>query len=73
MVTPTDFANHNPNCNYCQHCMRPDGSMVSFAEEKQQLTAFIIRTQGFAFTVAENMALANMQQQPAWQKYFKEI
>lgn len=53
--------------------MRPDGSMVSFAEEKQQLTAFIIRTQGFAFTVAENMALANMQQQPAWQKYFKEI
>ena len=66
----TDFAMHDEAKDYCVHCARPDGSMQSFEEKRDNLTGFIVKTQGLdqgvAFKAAENM----MKKLPAWSGYF---
>ena len=57
---------HNNSKDYCIHCARPDGSMQSFDEKKEDMTDFIIKTQGLAREVAENAALSMMKKLTAW-------
>lgn len=66
MKESADFAMGDTEKDYCVHCARPDGTMQSYKEKLDSLTAFIIRTQGLdkqaAVTAARNM----MARLPAW-------
>ena len=66
----TDFAANDPNKDYCVHCARPDGEMQSFEEKKENLTQFIVKSQGFDENAARKIAENMMRKLPAWQKYF---
>lgn len=60
----------DPTKDYCVHCARPDGSMQSFDEEREGLTAFIVKTQGLDVDVALRAAEDMMRKLPAWQGHF---
>lgn len=66
MNDPSDFAMGDTRKDYCKYCARPDGSMQSYDEKKQGLTAFIIKTQGLDASAAESAAAAMMAKLPAW-------
>ncbi|GHV39971.1 AraC family transcriptional regulator [Spirochaetia bacterium] len=70
MNDPAEFACGDTNKDYCVHCARPDGSMQSFEEKRQGLTAFIVKTQGFDETVALEAAESMMKKLPAWTAHF---
>ncbi len=54
----SDFAANDPSKDYCVHCSRPDGEMQSFEKKEENLTKFIVRTQGFDESVARKIAEA---------------
>ena len=70
MKKASEFAMGDESKDYCVYCSRPDGTMQSFEEKKENLTMFIIRTQGLSKDVAENAALAMMRKLPAWESNF---
>ena len=52
--------------DYCRHCARPDGTMQSYNEKLDSLTAFIVKTQGLDETAARNATRDMMSHLPAW-------
>ena len=72
MNKAADFAMNDESKDYCIHCARPDGSMQSFEEKKENMTDFIIKTQGLAHEAAESAALSMMKKLPAWESNFAE-
>lgn len=70
MEKAADFAGNDLEKDYCIHCSRPNGEMQSFSEKKENLTKFIVRTQGFANNAAEKIAENMMRKLPAWKEYF---
>ena len=70
MKSAPDFAMGDENKDYCVHCARPDGSMQSFEEKKENMTNFIIKTQGLAREAAEGAALSMMKKLPVWESNF---
>jgi len=70
MKKAEDFAMGDENKDYCIYCARPDGTMQSFEEKKENLTMFIIKTQGLSKEVAESAALSMMKKLPAWESRF---
>ena len=70
MKDASEFAMNDTGKDYCVYCARPDGSMQSFEEKKEGLTAFIIKTQGIDPAVAAGAAEAMMRKLPAWKAYF---
>jgi len=70
MENISDFAANDQSKDYCVHCSRPDGEMQSFEEKKENLTQFIVRTQGFDESAAGKIAENMMRKLPAWKKYF---
>lgn len=66
MNTPSEFVMGDTSKDYCVHCARQDGSMQSFEEKRLSLTDFIVRTQGFDRTAAQEVAEAMMKKLPAW-------
>ena len=67
-----DFAMGDASKDYCVHCANEDGSMHSFAEQKECMIGFIIKTQGLAYEAAERAALSMMKKLPAWKNSFAE-
>jgi hypothetical protein len=70
MNNTSDFAMNDESKDYCIHCARPDGAMQTFNEKKENLTNFIIQTQGLPREAAENAALSMMKNLPAWKNHF---
>ena len=70
MKNASDFAMGDESKDYCVYCARPDGTMQSFDEKKENLTMFIIKTQGLAREAAESAALSMMRKLPAWEDHF---
>lgn len=70
MEKTSGFAANDQNKDYCVHCSRPDGEMQSFEEKKENLTKFIVRTQGFDESAAGKIAENMMRKLPAWKNYF---
>jgi len=70
MNNAADFAMNDESKDYCLYCARPDGTMHSFEEKKEDLTMFIIKTQGLSAEVAESTALSMMRKLPAWENRF---
>ena len=70
MKKKEEFAMGDESKDYCVYCARPDGSMQSFEEKKENLTMFIVRTQGLSKEVAESAALSMMRKLPAWESRF---
>ena len=70
MNKASDFAMNDESRDYCVHCARKDGSMQNFEEKKENLTGFIIKTQGLAREAAEGAALSMMKKLPAWKSNF---
>jgi hypothetical protein len=68
MKEPADFAMGDIKKDYCVHCMRPDGTMQSYEEKRDSLTAFIIKTQGMDRLAANNAAGNMMARLPAWRE-----
>lgn len=66
MQKAEDFAMADKTKDYCRFCARTDGTMQSFEEKLESLTAFIIKTQGLAESVATESARSMMQKLPAW-------
>ena len=67
-----DFAMKDTSRDYCVHCARPDGAMQSFEEKWENMTDFIIKTQGLDKNVARNTAKSMMKKLPAWSGFFTE-
>lgn len=66
MNNPADYAMGDESKDYCIHCARPDGSMQSYEERLQGMTAFIIKTQGLDEKAALEAARHMMAKLPAW-------
>ncbi len=66
MQTPDDFALGDVTKPYCRHCVREDGSMQSYEEKVEALTAFVIETQGFAKAAARDSVKGMLTKLPAW-------
>lgn len=67
MKESADFAMGDTEKDYCMHCARPDGTMQSYEEKLDSLTAFVVRTQGLDESAARSTARAMMARLPAWE------
>ena len=63
-----DHAMGDPTKDYCLHCARPDGSMVSREEARMGLTAFMVKTQGIDEIAAQAAVEELMAKLPAWKE-----
>jgi hypothetical protein len=68
MNNPSDFAMSDESKDYCLYCCNPDGSMQSYEEKHQGMTAFIIKTQGLDEKTARSTAQNMMAKLPAWKE-----
>jgi hypothetical protein len=68
MSKPEDYAVGDTSKDYCVHCARPDGAMVSRDEARVGLTAFMVKTQGIDETAALNAVDELMARLPAWKE-----
>ena len=66
MKSSDDFALGDTNKNYCKFCCRTDGSMQSYEEKLESMTAFIVKTQGSDNNSAKKVAKDMMAKLPAW-------
>jgi hypothetical protein len=66
MKETADFAMGDTKKDYCVHCARPDGTMQSYAEKLESMTAFIIKTQGLDSLAAAKAAQNMMARLSAW-------
>lgn len=66
MAAREDFAMGDDSKDYCRRCARPDGTMQSYLEKLDSLTAFIMRTQGLDPGPARKAAAQMMERLPAW-------
>lgn len=66
METPEDYAMGDTSKDYCRHCARPDGTMQSYEEKKQNFIQFVVRTQGLDERAAEGVVETIMKNLPAW-------
>jgi hypothetical protein len=66
MKQPSDFAMGDIEKEYCKYCARADGSMQSYAEKLDSLTAFLIRTQGMDKKAASIIARNMLWKLPVW-------
>jgi hypothetical protein len=66
MTKPEDFPLRDESKNYCVYCARPDGTMQSYPEKLEGMTAFLIRTQGLDGGAARETAARLMAKLPAW-------
>ncbi len=64
-----DFAMGDMKKDYCLHCARPDGTMQSYEEKLDSMSAFIVRTQGLDKQVAVTAARKMMAKLPAWKEH----
>lgn len=64
----SDYAMNDPMNDYCRYCARPDGSMQSFEEKLESMTAYIIKTEGIDASEARDLALNAMADLPAWRQ-----
>ncbi|MBN1983584.1 MAG: zinc ribbon domain-containing protein [Chitinivibrionales bacterium] len=69
MTKDDDFALKDRSKNFCTNCMRPDGTMQNYEEKLQNLTEFIIKTQGLAEEKAHEAAKQMMANLPAWKNH----
>jgi hypothetical protein len=67
MEKPEDHAGGDESKDYCVHCARPDGSMQSYEEKLESMTAFIVRTEGLQEDSAKDKARQSLAGQRAWQ------
>ncbi|VDG20412.1 AraC family transcriptional regulator [Lactobacillus brevis] [Lactiplantibacillus mudanjiangensis] len=72
MRQASDFAQGNPDLDYCKYCTRPDGRMCSFEENQHRLVNLMVKTQGLDRAVAVAQVDASMRQLPAWQAHYQE-
>jgi hypothetical protein len=70
MKKSSEFAMGDEGKDYCIYCARSDGSMQSFEEKKENMTDFIVKTQGLAREPAESAAISMMKKLPAWESHF---
>ncbi len=68
MSEPEDHAGADESKNYCLHCARPDGSMVTRDEARAGLTAFMVKTQGIDESTAGAAVEELMAGLPAWRE-----
>ena len=68
MNEPTDFAMNDESKDYCRYCCNADGSMQSYEEKLEGMTAFIVKTQGLDEEAARSAAQRMMAKLPAWKK-----
>ncbi len=68
MNTPEDHAVGDMSKDYCVHCARPDGTMVSREEARVGLTAFMVKTQGIDEIAAGTAVDELMTRLPAWRE-----
>lgn len=68
MKEAADFPQGDTTKDYCVHCSRSDGSMQSYEEKLESLSAFIVRTQGLDAQAARETARAMMAKLPAWKE-----
>ena len=66
MREAADFAQGDVTKDYCVYCARPDGSMQSYEEKLEGMSAFLVRTQGLDAQAATETARAMMAKLPAW-------
>jgi len=66
MTRPDQHAMGDVSRDYCVYCTRADGSMQSYAEKLESMTAFIVKTQGFDEKAARGTAREMMAKLPAW-------
>jgi hypothetical protein len=66
MEKAADHAMGDETKGYCLHCARPDGTMKSYQEALDFMSAFIVRTEGRNEEAAREKARAWMARQPAW-------
>ncbi len=68
MNKPQDHAVGDVSKDYCVHCARPDGTMVSREEARVGLTAFMVKTQGIDEISAMGAVDELMAALPAWKE-----
>lgn len=66
MTKPEDHAMGDPSRDYCLHCARPDGTMRSYEEALEGMTAFMMRSQGLAESAARAAVVQALSRLPAW-------
>jgi hypothetical protein len=66
MLKTSDYAAGDTNKDYCRHCSRPDGAMMTYEERRDSFVEFIMSTQGFDRAGASLMAESLMRELPAW-------
>jgi hypothetical protein len=66
LSAPEDHAMGDPAKDYCVHCARADGTMVSRDEARRGLIAFMVKTQGIDEAAAERAVDQLMAELPAW-------
>lgn len=68
MESPRDYPEEDTTKPYCRHCARPDGRMQSYEEKRENLTRFVVNTQGLEQTAARRVAETMMRDLPAWRE-----
>lgn len=68
MKAQNEYAMGDETKDYCIYCAKEDGSMQSYDEKLESMTAFIVKTQGITKAAASDAAKSMMSNLPAWKK-----
>jgi uncharacterized glyoxalase superfamily protein PhnB len=66
MLKPEDHGAGKPSSLYCVHCFNSDGSLKTYEEVCQGMTAFMIMSQKMDRATAKRSAKEYMAKMPAW-------
>jgi hypothetical protein len=61
-----DYPLGDQSKDYCVHCARADGTLKSYHEALEGMSAFIAKTQGLEPEAARQTARGAMAKMPAW-------
>lgn len=61
-----DYPGGDTSKEYCRYCARPDGTMRSYDEALEGMSAFMVKTQGLDPAAARETVRSILAKLPAW-------
>jgi len=70
MKTPSEHALNDESKDYCSLCANPDGSMHTFEQKVESMTAYLVKSKGMDRKDAAKLVSSLLAKLPAWKDRF---
>ena len=72
LTKPEHYPQGDDSKDYCCHCARSDGSMLSYNQALDKMADFLEQSQGLESAGARQAARAMMARMPAWRDHIDQ-